>query len=76
MGAVPDDELRWSPAIWKAGHADVFARFRELSDEAATLSHEFVPSYICGVRKGRGQTRAPWCVNVAPYGLRVAIGGI
>ena len=40
MGAVPDDELRWSPAIWTASHAELFARFRELSDEAAVLSEE------------------------------------
>jgi hypothetical protein len=40
MGAVPDDEPTWSPAIWTAGHADVFARFRDLSDEVAVLSEE------------------------------------
>jgi hypothetical protein len=38
MDAVPDDGLRWSPAIWTASHAELFARFRELSDEAAVLS--------------------------------------
>lgn len=40
MDAVPDDELRWSSAIWTASHAELFARFRELSDEAAVLSEE------------------------------------
>lgn len=40
MGAVPDDELRWSAAIWAASHAELFVRFRELSDEAAVLSQE------------------------------------
>src|SRR4051794_40349536 len=40
MDAVPDGESRWSPAIWTASHAELFARFRELSDEAAMLSEE------------------------------------
>ena len=40
MGAVPDDELGWSPTVWTAGHAEVFARFRELSNEAVVLSEE------------------------------------
>ena len=40
MDAVPDDELRWSRAIWTASHAELFARFRELSDEVAVLSEE------------------------------------
>ena len=40
MDAVPDGESRWSPAIWTASHAELFARFRELSDEVAVLSEE------------------------------------
>jgi hypothetical protein len=40
MDAVPDDEPRWSPAVWTASHAELFARFRELSDEVAVLSEE------------------------------------
>ena len=35
-----DDAARWSPAVWTAGHASVFARFRDLSDEVAVLSGE------------------------------------
>jgi len=30
----------WSPAIWTAGHAKLFVRFRELSDDVAVLSEE------------------------------------
>jgi hypothetical protein len=40
VDAVPDDGLRWSPAVWTASHAELFARFRELSDELAVLSEE------------------------------------
>lgn len=34
------NEPSWSPATWTAGHAEIFGRFRELSDEVAVLSEE------------------------------------
>ena len=33
-------EAEWSPAIWTGRHAELFARFRELSDDVAVLSKE------------------------------------
>ncbi len=40
MEPGPHDKPTWSPATWTAGHAEIFARFRELSDEVAVLSQE------------------------------------
>jgi hypothetical protein len=37
---VSKGEAEWSPAIWTAGHAKLFAPFRELSDDVAVLSEE------------------------------------
>jgi hypothetical protein len=40
MDRVSEGEAEWSPAIWTAGHAELFARFGELSDDVAVLSEE------------------------------------
>jgi hypothetical protein len=40
MDSVSKGEAEWSPAIWTAGHAELFVRFRELSDDVAVLSEE------------------------------------
>ena len=40
MDSVSKGEAEWSPAIWTGGHAELFVRFRELSDDVAVLSEE------------------------------------
>jgi Methyltransferase domain len=40
MDSVSRGEAQWSPAIWTAGHAELFMRFRELSDDVGVLSEE------------------------------------
>jgi hypothetical protein len=40
MDSESEGEAEWSPAIWTAGHAELFVRFRELSDDVAVLSEE------------------------------------
>ena len=40
MDPVSEGEAEWSHATWTAGHAELFARFRELSDDVAVLSEE------------------------------------
>lgn len=40
MAPVSEGGAEWSPAIWTGGHAELFVRFRELSDDIAVLSEE------------------------------------
>ena len=69
MDSVSKGEAEWSPAIWTAGHAELFVRFRELSDDVAVLFKKSVASWTAAaskVRTSRSSTSAAALASSSP----------